>query len=288
MRFILTRLLRIGAVAFTTLLERKILGLRQARLGPNKLTLSGLLQPLADGVKLLTKQSFRPKCNQQVLYFAKPLSLLLIFLLFWIVLIPWIGRALLLKYNSLCLFALLGILAYLVILTGWSATSRFLKLGSLRGVLQSLSYEVALILVFIWGLILLKEFNFFSNPLNLIRLLWLFIWILLVLIEGNRAPFDLLEGESELIRGFNIEIGAISFVYIFLREYGIVLFMRGISRLIVFNSLRLCFIAILVLLILLLRSCYPRVRYDSLIGLMWKEVLPIRVLALLLGGLGFN
>jgi len=135
-------LIGLGAVAFVTLLERKILGLSQIRLGPNKVTIRGILQPLADGVKLLAKQMLSPKRKQLGIFLIIPSLLLLIFLLLWCYDMEWEGNLEAVKYTRLVLFSLLGVGAYSVILTGWASTRVFSKLGRLRGILQRISYEV--------------------------------------------------------------------------------------------------------------------------------------------------
>jgi len=257
-------------------LERKVLGLSQIRLGPNKVTLRGLLQPLADGVKLLVKQNLRVLISQLILFCIGPSILLALFLFIWTFLVPWQGRIFLIKYNALLFFSLLGIGAYLVILTGWRSTRVFSKLGRLRGILQRLSYEVAIIIVFIFVLLLFKELNLISSPVKEIILIWMGVWLILLLIERNRAPFDLLEGERELIRGFNIEIGSLIFVYLFLREYGIIVLIAVITEIIMSGKISLISL-LLVVFLLFIRSCFPRVRYDSLITVIWHRILPIRV-----------
>jgi len=271
-------LLGIGAVAFVTLLERKVLGLTQIRLGPNKVTLRGLLQPMADGVKLLSKFNVRNKLRQFSLFMVSPLILITLFILLWGRVTPWEGNFILSKHNALLYFRILGIGAYAVIITGWSRTRAFSKLGFMRGILQSLSYEVALIVIFLFFLLLRKRFNIFGGSVLSWELFsgWTVLWLLLSLIESNRAPFDLVEGESELIRGFNIEIGSLIFVYLFLSEYGIVIIIAIITRIVITNKIGVVRVG-LVLILLVIRRCFPRVRYDSLIRFIWQSVLPLRV-----------
>jgi len=274
-QLILTVLLGIGGVAFLTLLERKILGLTQTRLGPNKVTFVGVLQPLADGIKLLLKIIIQPFSKQWVLFLGIPMLFLRVFILIWLCIPLWTGTLILIKFTRLLLFSLFGIRAYAVILTGWSSTSRFSKLGSLRGILQRLSYEVTLVLVLIFTILLIKNLSFYGTTISIeIVIAWLFLWILVSLIERNRAPFDLIEGESELIRGFNIEIPRLVFVYLFLREYGMVIILCLIAEIIAVNSISTITLG-LVSLFLFLRRCFPRIRYDSLIRVIWQRILPV-------------
>jgi len=272
-------LLGLGGVAFVTLLERKLLGLSQIRLGPNKVTFDGLLQPVIDGVKLLFKQLHVVRASQSILFTISPALLLILFVVVWSWLIPWKGFMVFLKYSRLVFFSILGVGAYMVILTGWRRARRFSKLGRLRGILQRLSFEVALILVF---MVALSFFNTFSFSYNIILeadiiVLWLVLWLILSLMETNRAPFDLLEGERELIRGFNIEMRRLTFVFLFLREYGIIIVLRMIMRLVLAGSPTLLGI-LYVIIILFLRRCYPRVRYDVIIRMMWEIILPFSVI----------
>lgn len=268
-----------GAVAFITLLERKFLGLSQVRLGPNKVTLSGLLQPVADGVKLLAKQFLKRGLSQSILFLLSPLILFRVFIRMWRVVLLWEGGNLRTKLSSLLFFSLLGRRTYVVILTGWAIISTFAKLGRLRGILQRLSYEVALILVFMIALLFIRGLSLnlrISLRLELL-LIWSAVWLLLSIMETNRAPFDLLEGERELIRGFNIEMGRLMFVFLFLREYGIIIIMARIISVITYAGVAYSAFVIR-RVILVARRCYPRVRYDSLMSLIWQALLPIRLL----------
>jgi NADH:ubiquinone oxidoreductase subunit H len=231
-----------------------------------------------DGVKLLFKQFHIISPSQNTLFTMSPGLLLILFIVVWRWIIPWDGAVLFLKYSRLVFFSLLGVGAYIVILTGWRRARRFSKLGSLRGILQSLSFEVALILVFIVVLSFFNAFSFRSNASMEAELLvlWLVLWLVLSLIETNRAPFDLLEGERELIRGFNIEIRRLTFVFLFLREYGIIIVLRLIIGLVLVGSPTILGM-LYVTVILFLRRCYPRVRYDIIIRVMWEVILPLRV-----------
>jgi NADH:ubiquinone oxidoreductase subunit H len=271
-------LVGLGAVAFITLLERKYLGLRQIRLGPNKVSFNGTLQPVADGVKLLTKQFIKSGLRQRFLFLVSPTLLLRLFLVTWRIVLLWVGNNLSGQFSVLLFFSVLGCGTYAVILTGWVIISSFAKLGRLRGILQRLSYEVALILVFLLPLLLIRTLSVSLRGLGAyeLLLLWCVLWLLLSIIETNRAPFDLLEGERELISGFNIEIGSLIFVFLFLSEYGMIVVISGMLVLIRRGSLLLG-VFFFRRVILLARSCYPRVRYDTLMRRIWQCLLPISV-----------
>jgi len=277
-------LVGLGRVAFLTLLERKLLGLRQLRLGPNKVSYFGVLQPVADGVKLLFKDSLIITGRQSRLYILSPFILLIIFFIVWTWLLPWEGNISTFKYSSLIFFSLLGLGTYAVILTGWSSTRAFSKLGKLRGMLQHLSFEVALILLFLIVLTFFKRFRNKTEEFSTLEFtcFWSAIWCLLSLIETNRAPFDLIEGERELIRGFNVEIGRLYFVYLFLREYGIIIVISFVWSLAIFGKIIVISLWIVAFL-LFLRSCFPRIRYDVIIIIIWQTILPFTIFFFFIG-----
>jgi len=242
----------------------------------------GLLQPVADGVKLLLKQIFYISNRQRYLFIIRPALLLGFFILVWVWLLPWDGRLVTYKYTRLIFFSLLGVGAYAVIITGWSSSRRYSKLGRLRGILQSLSFEVALILVYLCILLLFNSFQLIRGILLVeVSFLWGGLWLLLSLIERNRAPFDLLEGERELIRGFNIEMGRLTFVYLFLREYGMLIILTLIIGAALVSTIRWLGIA-LTMFLLFVRRCFPRVRYDVIIRIIWQAVLPLGMLYFIL------
>lgn len=254
-------------MAFSTLLERKLLGLSQSRMGPNKVAIFGILQPVRDGVKLLIKTNILLTVSNFFLILS-PVLLLGLFLSLWGVIIPWWGRLAGLKLSSLILFVFLGVRGYAVILTGWGRFSSFSKLGSLRGILQRLSFEAVLIVRLLLILSLIKEFRVLNHKIVSPELVfvWFILWGSVCLIERNRAPFDLLEGESELIRGFNIELSRLMFVLLFLREYGVIVRLRLISTLLARGSLLAG--VLLASVLLFVRCCFPRIRYDVIISII--------------------
>lgn len=271
------------SVAFLTLIERKLLGLSQIRLGPNKTSISGLLQPLIDGLKLLSKETVGVIRRNWVFYIRRPSLLLILFILVWVFTIPWKRAVILSKYNVLLFLSILGITTYCIILTGWRTMRSFSKLGRSRGLVQRLSYEICLFLLFFVFIQRAKRFVLkIEEPIEVeLFFIWAFIWVFISLMESNRAPFDLLEGERELIRGFNIEISRGLFVFLFLREYGFILASSLIFRAVLTGETSSVVVfSIFYCLIIFMRSCFPRVRYDIIIGFTWKCVLPLAILYL--------
>lgn len=269
-------------VIFITLLERKILGLRQTRLGPNKRTLIGLTQPLLDGIKLLFKYSIIPSYSNKILFFLSPIITFLVIVRLWNSLsFYWFFRNFYL--SLLFTLACIGISVYRMLLSGWSSNSKFRILGRIRRISQSISYEISLSLT-IFGVILLNNFfSFFdfkkisSSSLILMTLPILIIWYFSCVAECNRAPFDFSEGESELVSGFNTEYSSGEFALIFVGEYGIILFFRVLTSILFFRNLYIIIIFIFFFSLLLIRSRFPRYRYDKLITLCWQKFLPVTI-----------
>lgn len=270
-------------IAFFTLLERKILSLRQIRVGPNKLSFFGILQPVFDGLKLMIKELMIPqKTTKKIILFFPIIIFCFIFQL-WLI-IPQFFSSFNLKWNILGLLIILGIRIYSVLITGNISSSKFGLIGGIRAAAQNVRYEIMLIIILFSPILLLFSFNIYStlffNILN-ISILIFPIWWISCIAETNRAPFDLAEGERELIRGFNVEYGRTRFIFIFLREYGIILVFSIISRIVFFQKSFLLFI-ILFCLIIILRRSFPRIRYDILIKICWILFLPYSIFFLLL------
>lgn len=274
------------SVAFLTLLERKVLGYIQLRKGPNKIGFIGILQPFCDAVKLFSKEQVNPVLSNFFIFYFSPIISLFLSLFVWVCL-PYIIKFYSFEFGVLFFFCCLRIGVYMVIIAGWSSNSMYALLGSLRSIAQTISYEVALVLILLSILFILGGFNllYFDIYQNYVWFLFIFfpiriIWIVSSLAETNRTPFDFAEGESELVSGFNIEYGAGGFALIFLAEYARILFISILFSLLFLGSLRNLFIFFIKLnliafLFIWVRGAFPRYRYDKLIFIAWKSYLPI-------------
>ena len=273
-------------VAFLTLLERKLLGYIQIRKGPNKIGYFGILQPFCDAIKLFTKEQILPSLSNRVIYYFSPIFSLFLSLLIWLC-IPFLVKIYSFNLGVLFFFCCISFGVYMIILAGWSSNSVYSLLGSLRSIAQTISYEVALVLILISVLFIIGRFNLIYFDLFQRKLWFLFLffpigimWIISRLAETNRTPFDFAEGESELVSGFNVEYGAGGFALIFLAEYASILFIRilfsllflgrGVNSFIFYFKLN--FIAFLFIWV---RGALPRYRYDKLINIAWKRYLPL-------------
>lgn len=271
-------------VAFITLLERKILGYSQLRLGPNKVSVFGILQPFADAIKLFIKQITWLRRRNKVLYLISPGLAFLVALWYW-TLIPNEVVSHMFKYSFLVLITVIAYGVYPLLLRGWASNRNYASLGSLRGVAQRISYEISLallilLIIFYYSRFSFRRINYVSTakPMILIFPLLIILLALTFLAETNRTPFDFAEGESELVSGFNTEYSAISFVLIFLAEYASIYFLRYflVIFLINFNYFLIAsFLATLWVFFWVWARCtLPRYRYDLLITLCWKILLP--------------
>nr|AEL97490.1 NADH dehydrogenase subunit 1 [Zapteryx exasperata] len=287
------------ATAFLTLVERKILGYMQFRKGPNVVGPYGILQPIADGLKLFIKEPVRPSFSSQFLFLVTPTIALTLALLMWMPL-PLPHSIMNLNLGLLFILAISSLTVYTILGSGWASNSKYALMGALRAVAQTISYEVTLGLILLSMIIFtggftLHTFNLTQETIWLLVPAWplAMMWYTSTLAETNRAPFDLTEGESELVSGFNIEYAGGQFALFFLAEYSNILMMNTLSVILfmgtsynpympqisTFNLMLKA--TLLTILFLWIRASYPRFRYDQLMHLVWKNFLPL-TLALIL------
>ena len=293
-----------GAVAYLTLAERKVIGWMQIRIGPNRVGYFGLLQPLADGLKLLMKEIIVPSGANKFLFIIAPILTLMPALAVWAV-IPFNAELVVADVNAglLYVLAMASLGVYGVIIAGWASNSKYAFLGSLRSAAQIVSYEIAMGFALVTVLMAAQSLNLG----DIVRgqqgahglLNWYFIPLFPMFVvyfisgvaETNRAPFDVAEGESEIVAGFHVEYSGMAFALFFLGEYAnmilvsfltSIMFLGGWLSPVPFlpDSILWMFIKVAFVLFLFLwfRATFPRYRYDQLMRLGWKVFIPISLI----------
>ncbi|WNJ98468.1 NADH-quinone oxidoreductase subunit NuoH [Thalassospiraceae bacterium LMO-JJ14] len=292
------------SVAYLTLFERKVIGAMQLRKGPNVVGPFGLLQPIADGVKLFLKETIVPTGANRGVFIAAPMITFILALVAWSV-IPFDAGMVLADINVgiLYLFAISSLGVYGILMAGWASNSKYAFLGAMRSAAQMVSYEVSMGLIIITVLLCAGSLNL-SAIVEAQRDVWFVIplfpmaviFFISTLAETNRHPFDLPEAEAELVAGYNVEYSAMTFALFFLGEYANMILMSAMTSVLflggwlppmdiaplnwipgpIWLALKIVFCLFIFVWV---RATFPRYRYDQLMRLGWKVFLPLSLLA---------
>jgi NADH-ubiquinone oxidoreductase chain 1 len=252
-------------VCFLTLFERKVLGYVQNRKGPTKVLFGGLLQPVVDGGKLILKRILIEKFY----YFFIPFFSIII--IGFLRVSMWFYSVSVLLNNSIFFILIIrSIVVYVLFILGWGSENVYGVLGGLRSSSQIVAYEIIMFFVMILVVIYYKSWNLLDYNFSVWYIIDLFIvWLLILLVETNRSPYDFAEGERELVSGYNIEYIGVLFAYIFIAEYGMLIFFSWVTRVIFLGYYNFWLILIFLVVV---RGFVPRSRYDILISNCWKFI----------------
>nr|ARJ63369.1 NADH dehydrogenase subunit 1 [Bemisia tabaci] len=279
------------SIAFFTLVERKMIGYSQSRKGPNKVFMMGIVQPIADAMKLISKEMNINYSSNFIIYTLAPVLNIICSLVMWMI-FPFNYSFNFMKMAVLMMLSCMAFNVVTIMMMSWASNSNYAFIGMIRTISQLISYEINLIMILITTTIITEQLNFINmNKVQkyIYTLMILFplmlIWMITMLAETNRTPFDFSEGESELISGFNIEYSSTSFMMLFLSEYSSILIMSLLTICMFTNLttnspsfytayLGICFIFVWT------RTTLPRFRYDKLMKFNWTQILPMSTLML--------
>lgn len=297
-----------AAVAYTTLAERKVIGYMQVRIGPNRVGPRGLLQPIADALKLMCKELIVPTGSSRFLFLLAPILALGPALAAWAV-IPFGSEMVLADINAglLYVLALTSLGVYGIIIAGWASNSKYAFLGAMRSAAQIVSYEIAMGFALVGVLVAARSLNLGDiieaqrGALGIFSWFWLplfplfLIYFIAGVAETNRAPFDVSEGESEIVAGFHVEYAGMAFALFFLAEYANMILISALTAIMFLGGWLspLSFIPDgihwfllktggFLFLFLWFRATFPRYRYDQIMRLGWKIFLPITIVWVML------
>lgn len=298
-------------VAYITLAERKIIGYMQSRIGPNRVGLRGIAQPFADFIKLFLKEAIVPTASNRYLFMVAPILSLAPALGAWAV-VPFADGWVLSDINAglLFLYSIGSLSVYGILIAGWSSNSRYAFLGALRSAAQTISYEIAMGFAFVGVLVAAGSMNLQDIVLRQTGGIWHWYWLPLFplflaywisgVAETNRAPFDVSEGESEIVAGFHVEYSGINFAIFFVAEYANMVLISAIVTLLFLGGWLSPFqgipgleslfakvpgiiwflgkLCLFLFLYIWMRATFPRYRYDQIMRLGWKVLIPVTLI----------
>jgi NADH-quinone oxidoreductase subunit H len=290
-----------GAVAYLTLAERKVIGYMQIRIGPNRVGPKGLLQPIADAVKLIMKEIVIPSGSNRFLFLLAPALSIMPALAAWAV-VPFTDHLVLANVDASLLYimAITSVGVYGVVIAGWASNSKYAFLGALRSAAQIVSYEIAMGFALVTVLMMAHSLNLVEivkaqqGSLGFLQWNWIplfpmfVVYVIAGTAETNRAPFDVAEGESEIVAGFHVEYSGMAFAIFFLAEYAnmiliaalaSIMFMGGWLSPVSFLPDGMLWLfakmSFILFLFLWFRATFPRYRYDQIMRLGWKILIPL-------------
>ncbi|MEO8419296.1 MAG: NADH-quinone oxidoreductase subunit NuoH [Methylophilaceae bacterium] len=288
-----------GAVAYLTLAERKVIGFMQVRIGPNRVGYFGLLQPIADGLKLFMKEIIIPAASSKTLFLFAPVLVIAPAFAAWAV-VPFDLNLILADIDAglLYILAMTSVGVYGVIVAGWASNSKYAFLGAMRSAAQIVSYEIAMGFALVGVLMCANSLNLGKIVLAQSGGFWQWYWLPLfplfvvyfisAVAETNRAPFDVAEGESEIVAGFHVEYSGMAFAVFFLAEYANMILVSMLAVLMFLGGWLspvpflpdgfpwlLIKVAFMLFFFLWFRATFPRYRYDQIMRLGWKVFIPI-------------
>ncbi len=296
------------AVAYVTMAERKVIGYMQGRIGPNRVGIKGLGQPIADTIKLLMKEVITPSASNRYLFFLAPMLSIAPALAAWAA-IPFSDGWVLANINAglLYIFAMSSLGVYGILIAGWASNSKYAFFGALRSAAQVVSYEIAMGFTLVGVLLAAGSLNLSTIVLHQSGGVWHWYWLPLFplfvvywisgVAETNRAPFDVAEGESEIVAGFHVEYSGMGFAIFFLAEYANMILISAVASLLFLGGWLSPFqgipllgaffswvpglfwfvikMAFFIFLYFWMRATFPRYRYDQLMRLGWKVLIPV-------------
>lgn len=321
LKIVLLVLCLLITVAYLTMAERKVIGFIQGRIGPNRVGYFGILQPFADILKLLSKEIILPSASNRYLFLIAPILSIAPALAAWAV-IPFSSGVVLSNIDAglLFLFSMASLGVYGILISGWSSNSKYAFFGALRASAQTISYEIAMGFALVGVLMAAGTMNLqgivLSQKGSILHWFWLpllplfLVYWISAMAETNRLPFDVAEGESEIVAGFHVEYAGIAFGVFFLAEYANMVLVSAIASLLFFGGWLSPFegipflgpffahvpgifwlllkISFFLFLYLWIRATFPRYRYDQIMYLGWKVLIPVTLVWILLLGIAIE